>query len=162
MCWLDAAGSAFAEYGRIAKTMHLLAVVDPVDDTYRRVMNQQLTVQDSRHILARSLCHGRRGQIHQVYRDGWEDQLGSLGLALNAVMLWNSRYLDAAVAQRRAQGHEVKDEGRGPTVPAGLCPPQSAGSESLAGADGSMWSLVAAQLASRFRASCAGEAGSAV
>ena len=29
-------GQAFAEYGRIAKTLHLLALVDPVDDTYRR------------------------------------------------------------------------------------------------------------------------------
>ena len=29
-------GQAFAEYGRIAKTLHLLRVVDPVDDTYRR------------------------------------------------------------------------------------------------------------------------------
>lgn len=26
-------GQAFAEYGRIAKTLHLLQVVDPVDDT---------------------------------------------------------------------------------------------------------------------------------
>ena len=33
-------GQAFAEYGRIDKTMHLLAVVDPVDDTYRRTMNR--------------------------------------------------------------------------------------------------------------------------
>ena len=31
-------GAAFAEYGRIDKTMHLLALVDPVDDTYRRLM----------------------------------------------------------------------------------------------------------------------------
>jgi hypothetical protein len=30
-------GAAFAEYGRIDKTMHLLALVDPVDDTYRRL-----------------------------------------------------------------------------------------------------------------------------
>lgn len=34
-------GQAFAEYGRIPKTLHLLAVVDPVDDTYRRQMNRQ-------------------------------------------------------------------------------------------------------------------------
>ncbi|BDH12828.1 hypothetical protein HOK021_40070 [Streptomyces hygroscopicus] len=46
-------GVAFAEYGRIAKTEHLLRVVDPVDDTYRRQMNRQLTVQESRHKLAR-------------------------------------------------------------------------------------------------------------
>nr|WP_202552529.1 Tn3 family transposase [Streptomyces sp. SID8352] len=29
-------GAASAEYGRIGRTMHLLALVDPVDDTCRR------------------------------------------------------------------------------------------------------------------------------
>jgi hypothetical protein len=48
-------GAAFAECGRIAKTEHLLRVVDPVDDTYRRQMNRQLTVQESRHKLARDV-----------------------------------------------------------------------------------------------------------
>jgi hypothetical protein len=101
---------AFAEYGRIAKTLHLLAVVDPVDDTYRRQMHKQLTVQESRHKLARDICHGKKGTIHQAYRDGMEDQLGSLGLVLNAAVLWTTRYIDAAVAQLRAEGHEIRDE----------------------------------------------------
>jgi TnpA family transposase len=103
-------GQAFAEYGRIAKTLHLLAVLDPVDDSYRRRVNRQLTIQESRHKLARDICHGRRGQIHQAYRDGQEDQLGVLGLVLNAVVLWTTRYLDAAVEQLRAAGHEIVDE----------------------------------------------------
>jgi hypothetical protein len=75
-------GQAFSEYGRIAKTLHLLRVVGPVDDTYRRQMNRQLTVQESRHKLARDICHGKRGQIMQAYRTGQEDQLGALGLVL--------------------------------------------------------------------------------
>ena len=103
-------GQAFAEYGRIDKTMHLLSLVDPVDDTYRRRMNRQLTVQESRHRLARVICHGKRGQIQQAYRDGQEDQLASLGLVLNAAALWTTRYLDAAITQLRAQGHHVRDE----------------------------------------------------
>jgi len=103
-------GQAFAEYGRIAKTLHLLAVVDPVDDTYRRQMGKQLSVQESRHTLARDICHGKKGTINQAYRDRMEDQLGSLGLVLNAVVLWTTRYIDAAVAQLRAEGHEIKDE----------------------------------------------------
>jgi TnpA family transposase len=103
-------GQAFAEYGRIDKTMHLLSLVDPVDDTYRRRINRQLTVQESRHRLARVICHGKRGQIQQAYRDGQEDQLASLGLVLNATALGTTRYLDAAVTQLRAQGHHVRDE----------------------------------------------------
>lgn len=37
-------GQAFAEYGRIDKTLHLLSILDPIDDTYRRRLNKQLTV----------------------------------------------------------------------------------------------------------------------
>ncbi|MCX5188926.1 transposase [Streptomyces sp. NBC_00268] len=62
-------------------------MVDPVDDAYRRQMNRQLTVQESRRKLARDICHGKRGQIMQAYREGQEDQLGALGLVLNATAL---------------------------------------------------------------------------
>ncbi|QKV90464.1 Tn3 family transposase [Streptomyces sp. NA02950] len=39
-----------------------------------------------------------------------EDQLGALGLALNAVVLFNSLYIDAAVKQLAAGGFPVTDE----------------------------------------------------
>lgn len=81
-------GQAFAEYGRIAKTQHLLAMIDPLDDTHRRVVNTQTTVQESRHRLARKVFHGKRGQLHQKYREGQEDQLGALGIVVNAITLW--------------------------------------------------------------------------
>ncbi|MBT2365747.1 Tn3 family transposase [Streptomyces sp. ISL-10] len=48
--------------------------------------------------LARAICHGGRGQIRQAHRGGQGDQLAGLGLVLNAVVLWNSRCLNAAVA----------------------------------------------------------------
>lgn len=100
-------GLAFQEYGRIAKTLHLLAMVDPIDDTHRRTVNTQTTVQESRHTLARKLFFGQRGELRQAYREGQEDQLGALGLVLNAVVLWNTRYLDAAIAALRERGHPV-------------------------------------------------------
>ena len=103
-------GQAFADYGRIAKTLHLLALVDPADDGYRRTVNTHLTVQESRHRLARKIFHGQRGELRQAYREGQEDQLGALGLVLNAVVLWNTRYIDAAVAPLRSSGYPVSDE----------------------------------------------------
>nr|WP_222872052.1 transposase [Streptomyces sp. WAC01526] len=65
-------------------------------------MNRQLTVQESRHKPARDICHGKRGQIMQAYREGQKDQLGVLGLVLNAAVLRTIRNLDAAVEQLRA------------------------------------------------------------
>ena len=85
-------------------------MVDPVYDTYRRQVNRQLAVHESRHKLARDVCHGKRGTIHQAYRDGMEDQHGALGLVLNAVVPWTTRYIDAAVTQLRAEGHEIRNE----------------------------------------------------
>lgn len=103
-------GQAFIEYGRIAKTQHLLAVADPDDDTYRRSLNAQLNTTESRHRLARKLCFGYRGELRQSYQEGMEDQLGALGLVLNAVVLWNTTYLNAAIDELREQGYPVLDE----------------------------------------------------
>lgn len=102
-------GKALAEYGRIAKTLHMLAFVD-VDETYRRRIHTQLNTQESRHALARRIFHGKRGQLYQPYRQGQEDQLGALGLVLNMVVLWNTVYLDAIVKHLQSQGYPVRDE----------------------------------------------------
>lgn len=119
-------GAALIEYGRIAKTLHLLSLIDPSDESYRRAINSQLTVQESRHRLARAIFHGRRGQIYQRYGEGQEDQLGALGLVLNAVVLWNTKYTDAAITALRENG---KNLGRGhhEVIPAGRCPHQHVG-----------------------------------
>ena len=39
-----------------------------------------------------------------------EDQLGALGLILNCVVLWNTRYISAALDALRARGYPVLDE----------------------------------------------------
>jgi len=100
-------GRAIAELGRIAKTLYLLAYLD--DEPYRRRILTQLNRIEARHALARQVFHGQRGQLRQRYREGQEDQLGPLGLVLNAIVLWNTRYLDAALAQLRRDGYLVED-----------------------------------------------------
>jgi TnpA family transposase len=52
-------------------------MIDPVDDTHRRTVNTQTTIQESRHRLARKIFHGKRGALYQKYREGQEDQLGT-------------------------------------------------------------------------------------
>ena len=48
--------------------------------------------------------------IGGCYREGREDQFGALGLVLNALILWKTRYMDAAPTHLRSEGVEVKDE----------------------------------------------------
>lgn len=112
-------GQAFAEYERIAKTLHLLAVVDPVDETYRRSVHRQLTIQGSRHRLARKIFHGQRGELRQPYREGQEDQLGALSLVRGAVVLWNTRYTDTALDALRSRGDQVDDADAARLTPLG-------------------------------------------
>jgi hypothetical protein len=54
--------------------------------------------------------HGKRGELRQRYREGQEDQLGSLGLVVNVIVLWNTIYMDAALNQLRAENFDVRDE----------------------------------------------------
>ena len=63
-----------------------------------------------RHQLARVVFHGKRGELRQRYREGQEDQLGSLGLVVNVIVLWNTIYMDAALNQLRAEGFDVRAE----------------------------------------------------
>jgi hypothetical protein len=44
------------------------------------------------------------------YREGQEDQLGALDLVVNALILWTTRYMDAALNHLRAAGTEVRKE----------------------------------------------------
>ena len=100
-------GDAFAHYGRIFKTLHVLRVVD--DEPYRREIKGMRNLQEGRHDLGRHIFHGRKGELRHGYREGMEDQLGVLGLVLNCVTLWNTVYLDHALDQLRGQGYPVLD-----------------------------------------------------
>ena len=67
----------------------------------------QLNRGEGRHQLARTIFHGKRGELRQRYREGQEDQLGALGILVNLVVLWNTIYMDAALDRLRAEGHDV-------------------------------------------------------
>ncbi|GKP19796.1 transposase [Klebsiella pneumoniae] len=94
--------------GRINKTLYLLNYID--DEDYRRRILTQLNRGESRHAVARAICHGQKGEIRKRYTDGQEDQLGTLGLVTNAVVLWNTIYMQAALDHLRAQGETLNDE----------------------------------------------------
>ena len=85
-------GRAIAEYGRVPKTLNLLQVLN--DENYRRQMLVQLNRQEGRHSLAPySMARRESCAARQPYREGQEDQLGARGLVVNAIVLWNTRYI---------------------------------------------------------------------
>jgi TnpA family transposase len=98
---------ALSEIGRIAKTVHILHYVD--DAAFRRRILTQLNHTELRHRLGRRIHHGERGEIRSPLQQGQEEQLGCLGLALNAVVHWNAIYMQEAIRQIRANGMNVSD-----------------------------------------------------
>jgi TnpA family transposase len=96
---------ALAELGRIVKTLHMLGYIDS-EETRRRILTQ-LNRQEFRHRLARRVCHGDRGEIRKAYRQEQEEQLGALGLTLNAIALWNATYIQAALDQLTREGWDI-------------------------------------------------------
>jgi TnpA family transposase len=96
---------ALTELGRIIKTLHMLGYIDSKEK--RRRILTQLNRQEFRHRLARRVCHGERGEIRKAHRHEQEEQLGALGLTLNAIALWNSTYIQAAVNQLTQEGWSI-------------------------------------------------------
>ncbi|MBX2838713.1 MAG: Tn3 family transposase [Gammaproteobacteria bacterium] len=99
---------AIMEVGRINKTLYLLNYID--DEDYRRRILNQLNRGEGRHSVARTICYGQRGEIRKRYREGQEDQLGALGLMTNAVVLWNTVYMQEALDYLQRQPGEIKEE----------------------------------------------------
>lgn len=102
---LSGLSRAVAEVGRIEKTLYLLNYVQ--DENYRRRILVQLNRGEGRHSVARAVFHGRKGELRQKYREGMEDQLGALGLVVNAIVLWNTRYIGVALDGLKRSGAVV-------------------------------------------------------
>lgn len=77
-------------------------------------MNGQLAAQESRHKLARDICHGKSSQITQAYRTGVGGSARRARPGAERRGPVDTRYLDAAVAHLRAlpsqDQHDVLDE----------------------------------------------------
>jgi hypothetical protein len=57
-------------------------------------------------------------EICSIY-EGQEDQLNVLGLATNAIVWWNTVYMQAALEHLRAQGEVIKEEDEARLSPLG-------------------------------------------
>lgn len=101
---------AIIEAGWINNSLYLLNYIDNED--YRRPLLTQLNRGEGKHSVARAIFHGQRGEIRKRYREGQEDQLGSLGLVTNATVLWNTLYMQEASGHINTDSHpnEINEE----------------------------------------------------
>src|SRR6266566_1816867 len=97
---------SFLETARVFHIM--LSYID--DPAYRRRILIQLNKGESRHSLARATYFGQKGEVRQRYREGQEEQLGALGLVVNAMVLWNTLYMNRALEEMRGRGMKIVPE----------------------------------------------------
>ena len=96
---------ALAELGRVIKTLHVLGYVH--DPAYRRTIHHMLSRGERRNSLARDVFHGQRGQLRKHYQAGQENQLDSLGIMVNVIVLWQTVYAQAALEHLAASGYPL-------------------------------------------------------
>jgi len=96
---------ALAELGRVIKILHVLGYVH--DPAYRRTIHHMLSRGERRNSLARDVFHGQRGQLRKHYQAGQENQLDSLGIMVNVIVLWQTVYTQAAPEHLAASGYPL-------------------------------------------------------
>ena len=99
---------ALQEYGRLIKTIHILSWYE--SEEKRRWANRQLNKGESVHSLKAYLSVGNRGVLSRKTDEGLQHQVGCLNLLTNAVILWNSVYMDNALKQLESEGYPVNRE----------------------------------------------------
>jgi TnpA family transposase len=99
---------ALQEYGKIKKTEFILRYL--LDNDFRRRINRQLNKGESLHSLRRFLMFANEGNINKRFPEEQQTQANSLNLVTNAIIVWNTVYLQAAIEQLKTEGVEIKDE----------------------------------------------------
>lgn len=107
---------AFQEYGRLVKTIYILRYYNSLD--HRRRVKRQLNKGEAIQSLRRFLVVARQGELRQRYQEGLENQASCLTVVTNAVVIWNTVYLQAALDYIERQGYRVTKEDRARLSPA--------------------------------------------
>lgn len=92
--------AALRELGRLERTLFTLDWIQ--DPELRRGTNRELHKGESRNSLARAVFIHRLGEIRDRTYENQQHRASGLNLLVTAIILWNTRYLDRAIAALRA------------------------------------------------------------
>ena len=98
--------AALRELGRLERTLFTLDWID--DPELRRTAGQELNKGESRNSLARAVFIHRLGEIRDRTYENQQHRASGLNFLVTAIILWNTRYLDRAIAVLR-QTEDIPD-----------------------------------------------------
>ena len=96
------------EYGRLVKTIFILRYL--LHQPLRRKINTQLNKGEHLHALRSWLWFGGDGVLRRKQEEAQQEVVGCLNLLTNAVVVWNTVYMQEVVTQLRTEGYPVQDE----------------------------------------------------
>jgi TnpA family transposase len=99
---------ALRELGRIERTLFTLEWIQSPE--LRRRVHRGLNKGEARNSLARAVFFHRRGAVRDRLREDLQNKASGLNLVVAAIILWNTVYLEQAVAALERQGTPVPIE----------------------------------------------------
>lgn len=96
------------EYGKLIKTIHILRWY--ADEANRRRLNRQLNKGEALHSLRSHLFFANQGQLRTQQDDQLQHQVGCLNLVTNAIIVWNTVYIEQVIQQLTQEGRVISDE----------------------------------------------------
>ena len=96
------------EYGRLIKTIFILKYLK--SESYRRRIGAQLNKGEKLHELRSFLVFGEEGKIRRKQEEAQQNQAGCLNLLTNAVIVWNTVYMQAVIDALAREGYEIKED----------------------------------------------------
>jgi TnpA family transposase len=103
----NALAQALQEYGRLVRTLHVLRWYANKED--RRRILRQLNKGEALHDLRAYLMVANKGHLRRKRGEELAHQASCLNLVTNAVILWNTVYMTAAVEQLKQEGYPVDE-----------------------------------------------------
>ena len=85
---------------------------------YRRRIHRQLNKGEALHALRRFLFFAHQGKVQRRQADQQTNQVLCLNLVTNAIVTWNTAYMNAAIERLRAEGRIGRDIDLGHLSPA--------------------------------------------
>jgi TnpA family transposase len=90
---------ALRELGRLERSLFTLDWLE--DPAFRRQAGRELNKGEARNSLARAVFIHRLGEIRDRTYENQQHRASGLNLVVGAIMLWNTRYLEHAIATLR-------------------------------------------------------------
>ncbi|CAN5445908.1 hypothetical protein BH10ACI1_BH10ACI1_08530 [soil metagenome] len=103
----NALTKALQEYGKLNETIFILKYLQSPE--YQKKITVQLNKGEALHALRRDVFIANEGKIRKRNHEDQLNQAACLNLVVNAITVWNTVYMTAALEQLKSEGYEINE-----------------------------------------------------